>query len=255
MPYLIAGGHRLEYECVGARPDHAPTLVFLHEALGCVAMWKDFPAQVAASVGYEAFVYSRQGYGRSAPLGQPRTPRYVHEEALVVLPEVLHAANIEQAILIGDSDGASIALIHASNHAPELLGIILEAPHVFVEDITVEGIRRAGEIYRTTDLAEKLARYHGDQTDAVFRSWHDTWLSPGFRSWNIEDCLPRITCPVMIIQGENDEYGSIKQVEAIASQVSGPVDQLMLPDCGHTPHRDQPAATHEAMIRFIASLS
>lgn len=255
MPYLTADGHRLEYEWIGPTPGDTPTLLFLHEGLGCLAMWKDFPAQVAGSVGYGALLYSRQGYGASGPMERPRTLRYLHDEALAVLPEILRTMSIQQTVLIGHSDGASLALIHAGNTAPETLGLILEAPHVFVEDITLEGIRRAGEIYRTTDLPQALARYHGNQTDAVFQAWYDTWLTTEFHAWNIEEYLPRITCPVMIIQGEDDEYGTMKQVDAIASQVSGPAEVLLLPNCGHAPHRDQQETTLRAMTRFIQHLT
>ncbi len=254
MPYLTVAGHRLEYQWIGPRPNENPTLVFLHEGLGCLASWRDFPARVAANTGCGTFLYSRRGYGNSDPLEGLRSPRYLLDEALVVLPDVLEQMQIRETIFIGHSDGASLALIYAGGSAHNSLGLILEAPHVFVEDITVEGIRRAGEIYRTTDLPQKLARYHGDQTDAVFRSWYDTWLSPEFRDWNIEAYLPAIDCPLMIIQGEGDEYGTKKQVDAIASQVSGPVEVLMLPACDHTPHRDQQEVTLQAMTYFIRNL-
>ncbi|MEE8511852.1 MAG: alpha/beta hydrolase [Acidiferrobacterales bacterium] len=251
MPYLTVGKQRLEYEWIGPGPAESPTLVFLHEGLGCLGMWKDFPPQLAAHTGCGAFIYSRSGYGDSTPLAHPRTSRYLHDEALTVLPAVLQAMDISQPILIGHSDGASLALIYAGSDTSAARGLILEAPHVFVEDVTLEGIRRAGETYRSTDLAQKLARFHGDQTNAVFWGWYDTWLSPEFRDWNIAEYLPQIKCPVMIIQGEGDEYGTKKQVDAITSQIAGPVEVVMLSDCGHTPHRDQREQTTWAAVPFI----
>jgi pimeloyl-ACP methyl ester carboxylesterase len=254
MPHLTADGQHLEYTWVRPSANAAPTLVFLHEGLGCLAMWRNFPARVASATGCGAFVYSRAGYGDSAPLERARTPSYLHDEARL-LPAVLRAMDIERFILIGHSDGASIALLYASSSATSgTLGLILEAPHVFVEDITIEGIKRTGELYRSTDLVQRLTRHHGDQTNALFWGWYDTWLSPAFRTWNIEACLPGVSCPVLILQGEDDEYGSKKQVEAIASQVSGSVELVMLPNCGHTPHRDQQTRVAKAMVDFIKQL-
>lgn len=256
MPHLTVAGQHLEYAGIAPSTDAVPTLVFLHEGLGCLAMWRDFPAQLASATGCGAFVYSRAGYGDSAPLERARTPAYLHDEALVVLPAVLRAMDIGRPILIGHSDGASIALLYASATATTgTLALILEAPHVFVEDITIEGIKRTGELYRSTELAQRLARYHGDQTNAVFWGWYDTWLSPEFRTWNIEACLPGVSCPLLILQGEDDEYGTMKQVEAVASQVSAPAEVVMLPSCGHTPHRDQQTRVAKAMAGFIRRIS
>ena len=255
MPHFTVDGQQLEYAWIGPSAEAAPTLVFLHEGLGCLAVWRDFPARIASATGCGAFIYSRAGYGDSAPLERARTRFYLHDEARL-LPIVLRAMNIERFILIGHSDGASIALLYACSTATyDALGLILEAPHVFVEDITIEGIKRTGELYRSTDLAQRLARYHGDQTSAVFWGWYDTWLSPAFRAWNIENYLPGVTCPVLILQGEDDEYGSKKQVEAITQQVSGPVQLVMLPSCGHTPHRDQQTRVAKAMVDFVRRLT
>jgi pimeloyl-ACP methyl ester carboxylesterase len=255
MSYLTAAGARLEYQWIGPGPDETPTLVFLHEGLGCLRMWRDFPAHLAARTECGALVYSRRGYGGSAALERAHTSRYLHDEASTALPAVLAALEIRRPILIGDSDGASIALLYAGS-APVAapLGLILEAPHVFVEPITRKGIERMGELFRSTDLARKLARYHDDRTNAVFWNWYDTWLSAEFRSWNIESCLSAITCPLLIVQGEDDEYGTTRQVDAIAAQVSGPAQALVLPACGHTPHRDQPQTVLAAMAKFIRSL-
>lgn len=255
MPHLTIAGQHLEYAWIAPSTGELPTLVFLHEGLGCLAMWRDFPQRLASATGCGAFVYSRAGHGDSAPLEQARTPAYLHDEALVVLPAVLQVMDIRRSILIGHSDGASIALLYAGTAAAAgTLGLILEAPHIFVEDITIEGIRRTGELYRSSELGHKLARYHGDQTNAVFWGWYDTWLSPAFRDWNIEACLPGVHCPLLILQGQEDEYGTEKQVEAVASQVSGSVEVIMLPGCGHAPHRDQQTRVTKAMADFIGRL-
>jgi pimeloyl-ACP methyl ester carboxylesterase len=174
----------------------------------------------------------------------------MHEEAAEWLPELLGAAGIERAVLLGHSDGASIAIIFAASHHDRVESMILEAPHVFVEDISIASIQRAKERYETTDFAERLAKYH-DKPDVAFRGWNDVWLSPEFRHWNLEEYLPRITCPVLLIQGEDDEYGSVRQLETIAGSVRGPVDTVILPHCGHSPHRHQPAWTLSAMATFI----
>lgn len=252
--YLTAAGHRLEYAWLGPDPDEAPTLVFLHEGLGSLATWKDFPNEVAAATGCGAFLYSRWGYGKSDPRIDPCNKHYLRDEALTALPEVLSQMGIRQPILIGHSDGASLALIYAGANSNDLRGLVLEAPHVFVEDITLAGIERVGQLYKSTDLPQRLARLHGDQANAVFQNWYETWLGPDFRSWNIEAYLPAIRCPLLIIQGEDDEYGTIKQVDAIRTQVSGPVEVRMLPNCRHTPHRDQRQATYQAMTQFIRNL-
>lgn len=254
MSHLKVEQYLLEYKWIGPAPHEATSLVFLHEGLGCLGMWRNFPAHVAELTGCGALLYSRSGYGDSTPLERPRTARYLHEEALKVLPEVLRINAVEQPLLIGHSDGASIALIYAGCGRFDVRALILEAPHVFVEDATIKGIERTGEHYRGTDLSQKLARYHGDQTNAMFWSWYDTWLSPAFRDWNIEECLSDVTCPVLIIRGEDDEYGTSEQLKAVVSQVSGPVETLMLSDCGHTPHRDQPEQTLQRMTRFIKQL-
>ncbi len=255
MPHFFAANQQLEYTWIGPAPAQAPTLVFLHDGLGCADTWRDFPARLAERTGCGALIYSRSGHGDSAPLDRPRTARYLHDEALAVLPQVLRTMDIRQSIFIGHSDGASIALIYAgAGGAEATLGLVLEAPHVFVEDITIAGIERVGEMYRTTDLAQKLARYHGDQTNAVFWSWYDTWLSPEFRHWNIEAYCRHIVCPLLVIQGEDDEYGTKRQVDAVVSQVSTPAEAVMLPACGHMPHRDQAQATLEAMTRFVQGI-
>jgi pimeloyl-ACP methyl ester carboxylesterase len=254
MPFLRAGGHLLDYEWIGPAPDEAPSLVFLHQGLGCAAMWRDFAADVAAATGCGALVYSRWGHGASDPLTEPRTGRFMHDEALVTLPEVLAATRVILPILVGHSDGGSIALIYAGAGAGPVRGLVLEAPHVFVEDLSLRSIAAMKEAFSRGDLKDRLARYHGPNTEAMFRGWNDVWLSPAFRDWNIEGYLQGVTCPVLVIQGEGDEYGTPKQVEAIAEGVAGPVESVVLPECGHFPHRDHPAFVRRLVARFVRDL-
>jgi len=255
--FLQAGGARLEARWTGPGPAAAPTLVFLHEGLGSASLWRDFPDRLAAATGCGALVYSRAGYGRSAPAPLPRPVRFMHDEA-AVLAEVLAAAEIRQAILVGHSDGASIALIYAGTAGSStgilLRGLILEAPHVFTEPHGLASIAKIGDAYRTTDLRERLARHHGANVDVAFRGWNDVWLSPGFRAWNLEEFLPAIRVPSLVLQGEDDEYGTWRQVEAIARQSGGPVEALAIPACGHSPHRERPDLALPAMARFVRAL-
>ncbi len=244
-------GRRLEVRWIGPPPEDAPTIVFLHEALGSVSTWRDFPDRLAAASGCGALVYSRAGHGRSGPLQGLRSERYLHEEALGVLPAVLARLSVRDAILFGHSDGASIALIYAGGSPGAVRGVIVEAPHVFVEEAAWEGIRRAVEAYEQGDLRKRLARHHGDGTDALFRAWAEIWLRPSFRGWNIEEVLPSIACPVLVVQGDDDQYGTSRQVEAIVRQVGGPARALMLPRCGHSPHAERPGDVLEAAARFV----
>ena len=215
----------------GAR---GPTLVLLHEALGCIAMWRDVPAQLSCMTGLPALVYDRHGHGQSGVLAGPRRPDYLDREALEVLPQVLTASGIADPLLIGHSDGGTIALLYAAQYPAR--AVVTEAAHVFVEDVTVSGIRDAVEAWHGTGLAQKLARYHGCKTEALFFAWADTWLSDAFSSWNIEPALAHIACPTLAIQGADDEYGSPRQLNAIADGVAGPVQTNLLPDCRHVPH-------------------
>ncbi|MDA8108339.1 MAG: alpha/beta hydrolase [Betaproteobacteria bacterium] len=252
MPFLTAAGHRLEYEWVDAAEPGKPALVFLHEGLGSIRQWRDFPLQVVKSTGCPALVYARYGYGQSDVLEGPHTARFMHREALEALPQVLAALSIDAPILVGHSDGASIALIYAgAGHA--VRGLALEAPHVFVEEHGLQGIRDAKRAFESTDLPDKLGKYHRDAAK-TFYGWNDVWLSDEFRAWNIEDYLPGIRCPVLAIQGEDDQYGTMAQVEAIARRVSGACELVKLPSCGHSPHREQPQATLEAVVRFVSGL-
>ncbi|PNU21040.1 alpha/beta hydrolase [Geothermobacter hydrogeniphilus] len=245
-------GVSLEYRLFQPRQATDPTLVFLHEGLGCVAMWKDFPLQVARLTGCRVLVYSRAGYGRSDSCPLPRPLSFMHDEGLRVLPKVLTAAEIERAVLVGHSDGASIALIHAGGLAdPRLRGLILMAPHVFVEDLTLAGIRAAQAAWQTTDLREKLARYHGDNVDCAFLGWNRAWLDPDFADWNLENYLPAIDIPVLLIQGEQDDYGTIRQLEKIVTRLPQQAKMVMLPECGHSPFRDKPTEILQLIAEFL----
>ena len=230
----------------------APTLVFLHEGLGSARQWRDFPERVAAAAGVRAMAYSRVGYGSSPPVALPRPLSYMQDEAKDRLPGLLTELGIDAAILVGHSDGGSIAIVSAAlDGGARFHGVVLEAPHVFVEDVSVASIAKAREAYERGDLRAKLEKHHGTNVDGAFRGWSDAWLDPAFRAWNIEDYLPRIAVPVLVIQGEDDPYGTRAQVDAIARQVRGPVEILMLPNCGHAPHRDRSEATAAAMIAFV----
>jgi pimeloyl-ACP methyl ester carboxylesterase len=246
-------GHRLEYYWTRIRAAGETVIVFLHEGLGSAGLWRDFPLMVAERTGLPTLVYSRYGYGGSTVLGEERPLEYMHREALEALPELRDALGLDDVILFGHSDGGSIALLHAGAGQWPVRGLIVEAPHVFVEDETIAGIEDATVAYNTTDLPSRIARHHSDG-EATFRGWNDIWLKPLFRDWNIEDCLPGVTAPVLVIQGEGDEYGTARQLDAIAAQVSGPSETLLIPDCHHSPHRDQADAVLDATARFVGAL-
>lgn len=246
---LKVQGHNLEVQRIAGRKRHAPELVFLHEGLGSVSHWKKFPNEVAQATGCPVTVYSRYGSGRSDLLAEARSVTYMHEEALDALPELLAQLHIIDPILIGHSDGASIAIIY-SGECNHVRGLVLLAPHVFVEDLSIASIAEAKVKFETTNLAEKLGRHHRDAA-RTFWGWNNIWLDPEFRRWNIEGYLPRITCPTLVIQGEEDQYGTMKQVEAIHRQVKGPVEVLRLKECRHSAHRDRPEATLRAIAKFV----
>jgi pimeloyl-ACP methyl ester carboxylesterase len=249
VKHVEVGGLRLEYVDHPARASGLPTILMLHEGLGCVAMWRHFPERLAQVTSCRTIAWSRAGYGHSQPHTTARTPGYMHHEALEALPALIAALGIERPLLFGHSDGGSIALIFAAAFPDVPLGVVALAPHEFVEEETLNGIRAARTAWETTDLRDRLARYH-DDPGRVFADWNDTWLSPAFRDWNIEDCLPAIRCPVLAIQGEDDEYATMRQVHVIAEQVPD-TRLLKLPECGHSPHRDQPAAVLGALDRFL----
>jgi len=242
--------NELESRWFGPASDDAPTLVFLHEGLGSASSWRDFPERLAEKSGCSALVYSRRGYGSSPPAELPRPIRYMHDEA-AVLDEVLRHHGVREAILIGHSDGASIALIYAGRERPHRVkALILEAPHVFAEPMGIESIAAMKREFETTDLPKRLARHHRNVENA-FRGWNDVWLDPRFREWNIEEFLSAITIPMLLIQGTEDKYGTWKQIEAIVRQVRGPVETRRVPGAGHAPHRDQPELVLETMSAFI----
>jgi pimeloyl-ACP methyl ester carboxylesterase len=253
MAFVTVHGVRLEYQMIDAADGRADTLVLLHEGLGSLVLWRDFPAKLAAATGWRALVYSRQGYGQSDPMPGPRAVGYMHDEARIVLPALLDELRIERPVLIGHSDGGSIALIHAGGTTRPVRGVVTMAAHVFVEDVTVKSIAEAKTAFETTNLGERLGRYHRDAA-AAFWGWNDIWLDPAFRAWNIESFLPEIVCPVLAIQGVDDEYGTPAQVEAIIRGVGGPARELLLPSCRHSPHRDQEAATTQAIVGFVGGL-
>jgi pimeloyl-ACP methyl ester carboxylesterase len=253
--HLTVNGHRLEYCWHGPGPSQAATLVFLHEGLGCAAMWRGFPAALAASTGCGAFVFSRVGYGGSDACELPRPIRFMHDEGLITMPALIQAAGIRKAILIGHSDGGSIALIYAGGtKAPAVVGVITEAAHVFCEPLTVKAIEIARQNYRHQGLKAALEKYHGPNTDCAFWGWNATWLDPAFRHWDIEEYLPRIRVPVLAIQGKQDEYGTLAQVDAIRAQAGAGAEVCILEGCGHAPHKEKPDATLEVMSRFVNRL-
>jgi pimeloyl-ACP methyl ester carboxylesterase len=252
VPFLELGAQRIEYELIDASVHSNPTLVFLHEGLGSLALWKDFPRQVATTTGCNALVYSRIGYGLSTPLSVPREPTFMHEEALFVLPEILDKLGIQNPILFGHSDGASIALIHAGSAGRNVRGLVVMAPHVMVEPVCIQSIQAVKRTYQSTNLAEKLRRYHADP-EGAFWGWCNVWLDSRFLHWNIEEHVRMVTCPILAIQGFDDEYGTMEQVDRI-DRLTPNTKLLKLAACGHSPQRDQPEAVIATAIRHIEAL-
>jgi pimeloyl-ACP methyl ester carboxylesterase len=253
MGHVVVDGKRLEVEWFAAPVADRPTIVLLHEGLGSVALWKDFPRQLARRTGWSVVAYSRYGHGNSDPLTQPRRIDFMHHEAEIVLPALLDRLEIARPVLFGHSDGASIALIFAGAFPRRAAALVLEAPHVLVEGRALASISRAREDYFSRDLPTRLAPYHADP-ESTFRGWNDIWLDPAFRAWNIEEYLSSIRCPVLLIQGQDDEYGTQAQLDAIARRVRD-CEVLLLPGCGHSPHREQEAVTLEAAAGFIRRLT
>lgn len=253
MKFVDIDGIRLEYiRLPSTHPrERAPAMIFLHEGLGSISLWRNFPQQVADACGCEAVVYSREGYGHSDPAPALRTPRYLHRQGIEVLPALVDALELERPLLLGHSDGASIALLCAGKTTTPLSGLIVMAPHVIVEEITLAGIREATQGSRAADLQQRLSRYHSAANAAtVVIAWRDIWLDLTFRDWNIKSCLPMIRCPILAIQGEDDEYATIAQIDRIAAQAPD-VDLLKLADCRHSPHWDQPQAVIDAIVTFV----
>jgi pimeloyl-ACP methyl ester carboxylesterase len=250
--FVEAGGHRLEYAWFGASGKGRPPIVMLHEGLGSVAQWKSFPDQLAAATRRRVLAYSRYGYGASEPLARPLGVDFMHIEALETLPRLLDALEVGEPILFGHSQGSSMALIHAARAHRPVLAVVAMAPFVFVERHGLDSIAEARRAFLDGDLREKLARYHAD-VDSAFWGWSDIWLNPDFEPWNIESLLPEIRCPVLAIQGRDDEYGTLEQIERLERGVPH-LQRIELAPCGHSPHRDQPDAVLAATARFLAEV-
>ena len=249
--YLV-DGHWLEAATIAARDPDLPTIVMLHEGLGSIAHWKDFPIALAEATGAGVFLYSRYGHGESDALKSPRSVSYMHHEAQIVLPDILRQAQIGRHMLLGHSDGASIAILYAGMFPDSPAAIILESPHVFVEDITVSSIAQVRVRYTETNLPQRLGRYHANP-DLLFWGWNSIWLDPAFRSWNIEPCLDSIRCPVLVLQGIQDEYGTATQIEAIQRRIPS-ASAIILDNCKHAPHRDRCEETLTCICTFIRKL-
>jgi pimeloyl-ACP methyl ester carboxylesterase len=264
MRLVEVDGVTIEIDEIPGEKAGFPTLVFLHEGLGSRAQWRDFPRAVCEVTGASGLVYSRQGYGESSPVTLPRPLSFMHDEARDALPALLHTLNLDDVILVGHSDGASIALLYAAARADastpgaRVRGVAVMAPHVFVEPMCVDSIAKIRAEYTSTDLRDRLARYHGKNVDCAFFGWADAWLDPEFRQWNIESCLSKVHAPLLVVQGDSDPYGTLAQVDAIARhvpRVPNALDTLILPGCGHAPHRERPIETKEAIARLVARIA
>ena len=252
--FLEIGGARLEYRLWGPQPAEAPCLALLHEGLGSVGLWGDFPERLQAATGASVFAFSRAGYGASTPAALPRPPHYMHNEAHNVLPRVLEAIGFRRGLLIGHSDGASIAALYAGGvQDHRVRGLAMIAPHFVVEDISISGIETARAAYASGELRAKLARRHAD-VDNAFCGWNDVWLSPAFRRWDISGCLSYIRVPVQIVQGSADPYGTVRQIEVAQAECTCPIEPVMLQGIGHAPHREAPEATLAAVAGFVNHL-
>lgn len=231
-------------------PDR-PTIVFLHDSLGCIELWRDFPSKLGELTQCNVFVYDRLGYGQSGPVtDQKRGNDYMEIEA-DILSQLLDQHHIENAILFGHSDGGTIALLAAAKYPSKIRAVITEGAHIFVEEVTLNGIREAVKLYQTTNLKQRLQKYHGEKTEDVFMAWTETWLSDAYRSWNIEHFLPEVICPSLIIQGEEDEYGTVGQVDGIVNKTSGAAQKYMLPTIKHSPHKEAPELVLKIATAFI----
>lgn len=256
LQHIEIDGVSLECIAHGPPPAAAPTLVLLHEGLGCVAMWRDFPERLAERTGLGVFAYSRQGYGGSDPCSLPRPVDYMEREARDVLGKLLDAAGLERVILFGHSDGGTIAGLYLGTHQDHRVrGLILMAPHFFVEPENLVSIRQIRETYATADLRRRLARYHGDNVDCAFHGWSETWLDPRFAEWDVRDAIAYVRVPVLYIQGCNDSYGSAAQADAVVEECYAPVEVHLLPDCEHWPHLEQTERTLDLAAAFTARLA
>jgi pimeloyl-ACP methyl ester carboxylesterase len=248
---ITIGEMSLECDWFGPRPSEAPTIVMMHEGLGALSTWRNFPERVAQATRAGVFAFSRAGYGRSSPAPLPRPVDYLHREAVDVLPRVLDAIGFTRGILLGHSDGGSIAAIYAGSHQDHRVrGLVLIEPHFFVEDMNIAAIRRTAEDYKTTDLRTRLQRHHANADDTV-QGWLDFWLHPQFKSFDIREELRHIRVPILIVKGENDPYGTIEQIRAAENECYCPVESVVVPNARHAPHHDQPELTLEAIASFI----
>lgn len=251
---LKIGDARLEYACFGSAPDVAPTLVLLHEGLGCVGLWRDFPEQLAKATGLGVLVFSRVGYGRSTTTQLPRPLDYMTHEAMQTVGPVLDALDIKQAVLLGHSDGATIASIYAGSVSDQRIrGLVLMAPHFFTEPVGLDAIKASKHAFEAGDLMAKLAKYHDDPNVAFF-GWYDSWMHSGFVTWNVADAIDHWRIPVLAIQGRNDEYGTLDQISEIEGRIYSPLETVILDDCGHAPHLEKPDETCAAIADFCATL-
>jgi pimeloyl-ACP methyl ester carboxylesterase len=252
--FLHIAPHDLEYRMLGPRPEAAPTIVMLHEGLGCVGLWGDFPEKLQQASGCGVFVYSRAGYGQSSPVPLPRPLTYMHDEARDVLPRLLDAIGFRRGLLLGHSDGASIAAIYAGTHQDHRIGgLALIAPHFFTEDMGIAAIAAAKTAYETGDLKPRLARWH-KHVDNAFYGWNGAWLDPDFRRWDITEQLAYIRVPVLIVQGEGDQYGTVAQIEAATRECYCPVEVALLQGARHSPQREAPEATLAAISGFVGDV-
>ena len=252
--FVNVGGKRLEIRMHGPSPSEATTIVLLHEGLGSAELWRDFPAKLAEATGLGVFAYSREGYGNSDPVTLPRPLDYMERHAIEVMPGILNALSPRRVILLGHSDGASIAALYLGNFQdPRVRGLVLLAPHFFTEDGGLAAIAAAKQMYETGDLRTRLAKYHRD-VDNAFRGWNDAWLNPEFKNWNIEECIDYVRVPVLAIQGKQDQYGTSAQLDALESRLYSPFEAVLLDDCRHSPFIDQPVETARAIADFVARL-
>jgi pimeloyl-ACP methyl ester carboxylesterase len=243
----------IEIERFENYPDR-PTIVFLHDSLGCIQLWRDFPQKLGESTNCNVLVYDREGYGKSKSFSNPKRDNFYMEYEADILNELLDKCKIDKAILFGHSDGGSIALIAGAKYPAKILGIITEGAHVFVEEVTLNGIREAIRYYQITDLKAKLEKYHGKKTEDMFWAWAKTWTNVKFRAWNIEFFLPSIKCPALVIQGEDDEFGTLDQVEKIIKQINGKSEELIIPNVKHSPHKEIPELILNKSSEFIKRL-
>ena len=253
MPTILVSGHRLEIEACAPASADRPTVVFLHEGLGSLGLWRNFPERVREATGCGTLVYSRWGYGGSEPRPGPWPVSFMHDEAIDTLPAVLAATGISRPVLLGHSDGGSIALIFAAQYPDAVSAVVTEAAHVFVEDVTVNSIDEARRRFDDGGLRLRLGRHHRRNTDTLFAGWAGVWRSPAFRQWDIRGLLPSVRCPVLAMQGDEDEYGTEQQLDDLAAGVAGPCERLLLAGCGHAPHAQKPRDVVNAVTRFLSS--